>query len=161
MDELAASESLKQGWLLSSVHNPFAELQNALLPLDFQLFNYLFFFCEAEEQAEHGGGAYAVPGLGSLVYCGLKGLEPVLRRIQAHNDLGHPVCANLRGGCWLPAYIVGRLKRLPQLRAVAAVFEKAFAPLDRLPHFLRPCYFEKVFTELYEVAETALLNKLG
>lgn len=119
------------------------------------------FSCEPEEGVQYGGGAYDISNFGKLVYCGLKGVEPVIRKIQASDDLGHPLCSNLRGGTWLPDYIVNRLKRLPELQKVAEVFEKAFEPLSQLPNFLRPCYFEKVFTPLYRVTETTILNKLA
>lgn len=72
-----------------------------LRQLTFLDFNYLLFRCEAEERAESGIGAYEVPNFGPLVYCGLKGIQSVLQRVQQENDLGHPLCGNLRQGTWL------------------------------------------------------------
>ncbi|KAI6226176.1 Glycogen debrancher [Aphelenchoides fujianensis] len=107
------------------------ELRKAFDPLDIDQFNYLLFRSEKEEQVEHGSDAYDIPGYGKFVYCGLKGVEPAIRKIQETNDLGHPVCGNLRAGTWLCGYIVGRLRRVPELEHVADLFERCFKPLDR------------------------------
>ena len=37
------------------------------------------------------------------------GIMTVLGAIRPNNDLGHPLCNNLRDGDWLPNYIAGRL----------------------------------------------------
>ncbi|CAD5217959.1 unnamed protein product [Bursaphelenchus xylophilus] len=146
---------------LATSHELVDELQNALLELDLQQLNYILFFCEPEEGTQFGTGAYDIPAYGKLVYCGLKGVEALLRKVQAHNDLGHPLCGNLRAGTWLPNYYVNRLKRTEKLKKVAEIFERAFKPLDEIPHFLRPCYFEEIFTVLYQAVETTVLNKIG
>ena len=38
----------------------------------------------------------------------------MLSEIRVHNDLGHPMCCNLRDGDWMADYIVGRLKNEPK-----------------------------------------------
>ena len=44
---------------------------------------------------------------------------------------------------------------------VAQIFEKALATLSDVPHFLRPCYFELIFSYLYEgVLEVAMSKVL-
>ena len=86
------------------------------------------------------------------------------------------MCGNLRDGNWLSEYIIKRLKRLPKLEKVfkksklkkinvnfqvAQIFEKALATLSDVPHFLRPCYFELIFSYLYEgVLEVAMSKVL-
>src|SRR4051812_24574895 len=84
----------------------------------------------------------------------IAGIHPVLKRIQETNDLGHPLCSNLRDGTWLSDYIIVRLKRLPELSEIARIYEEAFLHLAKgVPHFLRPCYFELIFTYLYDALE--------
>lgn len=39
-----------------------------------EIFNYLLFRCEAEEQSQFGSGAYELPIFGKFVYCGLQGI---------------------------------------------------------------------------------------
>lgn len=42
-------------------------------------------------------------------FCMSAGLISVLADIRPNNDLGHPVCANLRQGDWLIEYVSNRL----------------------------------------------------
>lgn len=119
------------------------------------------FRCEKEDQVEYGQGAYDVPHFGKFVYCGLKGIELVIRKIQESNDLGHPLCGNIREGTWLAHYIVNRLRHIEDLNNIADLFERAFEPLDTMPHFLRPCYFELIFSYLFNSVEEVLVQRLG
>jgi glycogen debranching enzyme len=75
--------------------------------------NVILFRCEGEERDATNGeiGAYDVPGIGKLAYCGLEGWMHPLRHIIRYNDLGHPLCANLRQGTWAFDYISGRLSK--------------------------------------------------
>ncbi|PAV72197.1 hypothetical protein WR25_00028 isoform A [Diploscapter pachys] len=91
------------------------ELTSALENTTLQNFNRLLFHCEAEEQAEIGEDAYDIPKFGKFVYCGLQGLKPILDKIRINNDLGHPLCQNLRDGLWLPEYIVKRTAQFEEL----------------------------------------------
>lgn len=139
----------------------FSEAESQLRKLDLQTFNYLLYRCEAEEQSEYGQGAYAVPEFEKLVYCGLQGIQTVLKRIQETDDLGHPVCSNLRAGNWIVDYTVARMKRLPELTDLAKMFENTFGLLTQgVPHFLRPAYFELIFSYFYKAVENVLSEKL-
>ena len=51
-----------------------------------------------------------VPGMEGLVYCGLQGIMSLLAGVRDNNDLGHPICDNLRAGDWMIGYTVNRLK---------------------------------------------------
>ena len=88
------------------------------------------------------------------------GLIPLLRTIRVNNDLGHPLCGNLRDGMWLCDYIVARLKRYEGTKEYALVIEKMFSPLKHLQHYLRPCYFEAILSHVYAVTKKQLESKL-
>lgn len=53
----------------------------------------------------------------------ISGVISVLSEIRVHNDLGHPLCCNLRDGDWMPEYIVTRLKHEPATQRLAKWFE--------------------------------------
>jgi glycogen debranching enzyme len=55
---------------------------------------------------------YNIPNFGSLVFCGLEGwMHPVRQMVQS-NDLGHPLAAHLREGCWAMDYVHDRVQKL-------------------------------------------------
>lgn len=58
-----------------------------------------------------GDGAYTVPGLDPLVYCGLQGWMTHVGPIMRANDLGHPLAAHLRAGTWALDYVSSRLEK--------------------------------------------------
>ena len=88
--------------------------QLELLDLNFALYR-----CDNEERDDgHGGGVYTVPGAGALVYCGFQGILSMLATVRDNNDLGHPICDNLRAGDWMPGYIVDRLQLRPGTKEV-------------------------------------------
>lgn len=85
--------------------------EEAFNELDLVDLNVLLYRAEGEERDATGGeiGAYDVPGIGKLVYCGLEGWMHPLRHIMRYNDLGHPLCGHLREGTWALDYIHSRL----------------------------------------------------
>uniref|UniRef100_A0A8L8K969 Amylo-alpha-1,6-glucosidase n=1 Tax=Heligmosomoides polygyrus TaxID=6339 RepID=A0A8L8K969_HELPZ len=137
------------------------ELAFVLNSVSLQDFNRLLFTCDAEEWASIGQGAYNVPRFGKLVYCGLQGLIPVLDRIRVNNDLGHPLCANLRDGTWLCDYIAGRLEKYPGLTILSQFFQAILAFLKDVPYYLRPCYFEALISYLYKQCRLSLMHKMS
>ncbi|BFY99964.1 hypothetical protein BsWGS_03004 [Bradybaena similaris] len=109
--------------------------------------NRCLFRIDQEEKDDcYGFGTYEVPNYGRLVYCGLRGVAHVLSLIRPNNDLGHPLCGNLRDGNWLADYIGARLKPHKELENLGNWFDSVFANLKMLPRFLVPCYFDAVVT---------------
>lgn len=64
--------------------------------------NLTLFSCDQEER-DRGFGfeAYDIPGYKRLEYAGFQGVLSLLSNISPSNDLGHPLCNNLRNGNWL------------------------------------------------------------
>ncbi|VVC27660.1 Hypothetical protein CINCED_3A023505 [Cinara cedri] len=116
--------------------------------------NYILFRCAEEDE----GNIYDVPEFGKLVYCGIQGFISVLDTVALNNDLGHPLCANLRNGFWILDYICERLKRKEFENSAVYQFgdflEQYFRPIRKLPSYLVPSYFEFSLRKVYN----ALLN---
>ena len=85
--------------------------QEAFGDLDLIDLNVVLHRADAEERDATDGvyGAYEVPGLGKLTYCGLEGWMHPLRHIMRYNDLGHTLCGHLRNGSWALDYVHQRL----------------------------------------------------
>ncbi|XP_077471646.1 glycogen debranching enzyme [Stigmatopora argus] len=137
---------------------PLAQLMSKLSLADM---NVLLFRCDAEEQ-EDGGGCYNIPGWGSFKYAGLQGLMSVLADIRANNDLGHPVCDNLRQGDWLIDYVSNRLvhKEGP-LAQVGKWLEAMFAYLKHIPRYLIPAYFDAILVSVFTTALDATFKLMS
>lgn len=92
----------------------------------------------------------------------LQGVMSLLSEIRPHNDLGHPLCDNLRNGDWLAEYIGRRLcKNTGTTKLGNWLLDHFTSPLSELPHYLKPCYFDKVITVVYDVAMKLLWTRLG
>ncbi|XP_029970686.1 glycogen debranching enzyme isoform X1 [Salarias fasciatus] len=136
--------------------NPPEALQKPLSQLMAKLtlaeLNILLFRCDSEEQ-EDGGGCYSIPGWESLKYAGLQGLISVLAQIRPNNDLGHPVCANLRQGDWLIDFVSNRLiNKEGTLAQVGQWLAAMFTYLKHFPRYLIPCYFDAILVSTYTTA---------
>lgn len=58
------------------------EVRSQIEGLDLLDLNYALYRCDHEERDDgNGGGAYEVPGAGSLVYCGLQGIISMLSKV--------------------------------------------------------------------------------
>ncbi|CAA9999855.1 unnamed protein product [Nesidiocoris tenuis] len=100
---------------------------------------------------ESQGGPYNVPGYGILNYCGLQGVMSVLEGIASNDDLGHPLCSNIRDGPWLQNYLVQRLATNSSLKPLASLMEKEFKLVEELPVSLRPWGFYTVVSRVYKM----------
>ncbi|CAN9502909.1 unnamed protein product [Ophioblennius macclurei] len=128
---------------------PLAQLMSKLTLAEM---NILLFRCDSEEQ-EDGGGCYSIPGWESLKYAGLQGLISVLAHIRPNNDLGHPVCANLRQGDWLIDFVSNRLiNKEGALKQVGQWMAAMFSILKHFPRYLIPCYFDAILVSTYTTA---------
>lgn len=129
--------------------------------------NALLYRCEPEERDASGGadGTYTIPGHGALTYAGLAGWVAVLGDVIRKNDLGHPVCANLRNGLWAADYIVGRLDKYARdsagMQRIQAWLRARFDAMRGVPHFLRPRYFALVVGVAYEAARFRALRLMA
>ncbi|XP_054870288.1 glycogen debranching enzyme isoform X4 [Amphiprion ocellaris] len=132
-----------------ALQKPLAQLMSKLTLADM---NVLLFRCDTEEQ-EDGGGCYNIPGWESLKYAGLQGLISVLADIRPNNDLGHPLCANLRQGDWLIDFVSNRLiNREGPLAQVGQWLGAMFNLLKHIPRYLIPCYFDAILVSTYTTA---------
>lgn len=78
------------------------ELKAIVAKLDLNDLNRCVYRCDNEERdMGNSNGNYDIPGYGPLVYAGTQGFASVLTQIAPINDLGHPICTNLREGNWM------------------------------------------------------------
>lgn len=80
----------------------YEEVKSIVSRLNLVDLNLVLFSCDQEER-DRGFGfeAYDIPGYKRLEYAGLQGVLSLLSDIGPSNDLGHPLCNNLRMGDWL------------------------------------------------------------
>ncbi|XP_030607338.1 glycogen debranching enzyme isoform X2 [Archocentrus centrarchus] len=132
-----------------ALKKPLAQLMSKLTLADM---NILLFRCDSEEK-EDGGGCYSIPGWEALKYAGLQGLMSVLADIRPNNDLGHPLCANLRQGDWLIDFVANRLiHREGPLAQVGHWLAAMVNFLKHIPRYLIPCYFDAILVSTYTTA---------
>ncbi|KOS20697.1 Glycogen debranching enzyme [Escovopsis weberi] len=122
--------------------------------------NFLLYRCDSEERNFSDGrdGVYNIPGFGDLVYAGIQGWWSVLKDIIRDNNLGHPLCQNLRDGQWALGYIAGRLERQSKnpgsegLAGPVAWLQERFDAIKAIPSFLLPRYFGLVMRTAYRAS---------
>ena len=132
----------------------------AFQKVDLAEMNAILYRCDPEERDSSGNkdGVYYLPGHGPLVYAGLQGWWSVLRNIVNDNDLGHPLCQNLRDGQWALDYCLGRLDKLsqqknyPNIKGVAKWLKDRFDAIRIIPSFLLPRAFAMVIQTAYNAA---------
>ncbi|XP_057317970.1 glycogen debranching enzyme-like isoform X1 [Microplitis mediator] len=130
---------------------PESELQAIIARMSLPDMNKALFCCDQEEREETADhfGVYNIPAYGPLVYAGLQGVISLLAEIRPHNDLGHPLCVNLREGNWLIDYIWQRLKNYEGTLELSKWFEQAAEPFKLIPRYLVPSYFDVLVVNVY------------
>ena len=131
--------------------------------------NFLLYRCDAEERDTNEGrdGTYNLPKFGPLVYAGFQGWWSVLRDIVRNNDLGHPLCQNLRDGPWAMDYCVNRLDHISKiegydrLKVPASWLRKRFTAIQKLPSFLWPRYFAMVIQTGYGAGRDRAIEQMS
>lgn len=138
-------------------------VEAAFADLDRVELNVVLHRADGEERDATGGDGVYQLGDTKLVYCGLEGWMHPLRRVMENNDLGHPLCSNLRSGTWAMDYIVNRLEKqtgdLPKLAVPAKWLKEKFEQVKRIAPFLRPKYFAMVVFEAYKAARKAVVEQ--
>ncbi|KAL7749490.1 bifunctional 4-alpha-glucanotransferase/amylo-alpha-1,6-glucosidase [Sorochytrium milnesiophthora] len=129
-------------------------IQQACEPLDLNDINVVLYRVDNEERDMTGdNGAYGIPNCEATTYCGLEGFASILKQVMRSNDLGHPICQNLRDGPWMMDYVVTRLHRYadhnPNVLPLAKWLDERFALVRAVPNFLAPKYFSVVFMTAY------------
>ncbi|CCM02450.1 uncharacterized protein FIBRA_04549 [Fibroporia radiculosa] len=143
-----------------------SEAENAFTDLDLVDLNVILYRADGEERDATSGefGTYSISGIGNLVYCGLEGWMHLLRHIMRYNDLGHPLCGNLREGTWALDYVSSRLSRqvdkFPKLKKPAQWFKERFERIKaNVPPFLRPKYFAIIISEAYKISRQLAIEQ--
>lgn len=136
------------------------EVVNIVMSLSLVDLNYVLYRCD-EEEREDCGGTYQLDSVGRLHYCGLAGVMGFLKDIRTNNDLGHPLCDNLRAGDWLPQYIANRLKRRNSTTPLAQWLAAVFDSLSQIPRYLIPRYFDSIITPLYALCLDIAWSKMS
>lgn len=123
----------------------FNELKEIVDRLNLDDLNKAIFRCEEEERdMGNPSGCYDVPNYGRLVYSGTQGFASVFAEIAPNNDLGHPVCNNLRDGNWMIDYVHQRLTRFENTKKLAKWLDTNTEAMKRIPRYLIPSYFDVV-----------------
>ena len=121
--------------------------------------NYQLYTCNTEEQAYFQSSCYDLPDYGLLKYAGFAGIKNFLMQMDNDNNLGHPLCDNLRNGNWLIDYYINRIERKPHAHNLTIWIKKAFKLLKQVPRYLIPRYFHQIMSLLISSIETTYLMK--
>ncbi|WEW61382.1 bifunctional 4-alpha-glucanotransferase/amylo-alpha-1,6-glucosidase [Emydomyces testavorans] len=146
-----------------------SDVDEAFRPVDLTGLNFVLYRCEAEERdSSHGkDGVYNVPNFGPLVYAGLQGWWSILEDIIRNNNIGHPLCDNIREGQWALDFIVRRMRRAiseqgyTQLESPTKWLEDRFDAIRRVPNFLLPRYFTIIIKAAYDGAYRRAIHELS
>ncbi|ELU10759.1 hypothetical protein CAPTEDRAFT_167427 [Capitella teleta] len=139
-----------------------SKLADILVDMTLNDLNRVLHRCDAEEKDDGKGfGAYDIPGFGTLPYCGLQGIMSILSSIRANNDLGHPMCDNLRRGDWLMEYTANRLAAFPGTERLGNWLADVFKSLKQAPRYLIPCYFDALISGIFCLVEEVAWAKLS
>jgi glycogen debranching enzyme len=141
---------------------------DAVKDLDLVDLNVVLYRADAEERDATSGqdGAYTIPDLGPLVYCGTEGFMAHLKHIMRFNDLGHPLCAHLRNGSWALDFVYKRLERqeklFPRLSGLVNWYRQRMEKIKEVvPSFMRPKYFSLVIKTVSDAAKARAIAQMS
>lgn len=142
--------------LITSLQNEsgakYEEIKSIISKLDLNDLNRAIYRCDQEERdMGQGTGSYNLPNYGSLVYCGTQGFASVLTEIAPNNDLGHPLCTNLRQGDWMIDYIHQRIAKNPNTAVLSKWLADNTDALKKIPRYLIPSYFDVILTGVHQL----------
>ncbi|XP_032451729.1 glycogen debranching enzyme isoform X2 [Nasonia vitripennis] len=150
--------------LISTLTSPNnSELRAIVSRMNFADLNKALYRCDQEERDTTANkfGVYDIPGYGPLVYAGLQGVISLLADIRSNNDLGHPLCGNLRQGNWLIDYTWQRLKEDEGTAALGEWLEQACEPFKLIPRYLVPSYFDVIIVNVYSTLLDQCFNLMS
>ena len=81
--------------------------------------------------------------------------------MRDNNDLGHPICDNLRAGDWMAGYAVNRLKLREGTKKLGDCLSAVFSQLSKLPRYLNPCYFAAIVTTVHDLLTESAVAQMG
>ena len=152
-EQSVASENIR------SLLTQLPQLMKSIDKLSLSQVNYLLFKCESEEKDfAPASGVYNIPDFGNFVYAGLAGLMIHWKSIRTNDDLGHPICANLRNGDWLLEYSAARFDRVKAAQPLSSWLKLALKEMKIIPRYLVPRYFDIIITPLYKLLIDHILN---
>lgn len=130
----------------------YEEVKSIISKLDLNDLNYAIYRCDQEDRDMGKGlGTYNIPNFESMVYCGTQGFVSLLTQIAPSNDLGHPMCNNLREGNWMIDYIYQRLADNPKTSALAKWIDENTVDLKAIPRYLVPRYFDVFLNGIHQL----------
>ena len=139
-----------------------SEFDSIVSSLSLQTLNRVLFRCDEEEKSDGLDiGVYEVPNFGKFSYCGIAGVAVHMAKIKSNNDLGHPICSNLREGNWLLDYISSRLEKHQETLLIGKWYSECFKDLKNLPRFLIPTYFEMIISLTFKKLKKACWSQMS
>jgi len=127
-----------------------SDIEHIISRLSLADMNRIIYRCDQEERDEGRGAAvYDLPNYGPLVYAGFQSIISLMSDIRVKNDLGHPLCCNLRQGNWLMECVVERLKLETTTQELALWLEETFDNVKQVARYLIPAYFDAIMLGVY------------
>eukprot|EP01028_Stygiella_incarcerata_P002263 TRINITY_DN1421_c0_g1_i1.p1 TRINITY_DN1421_c0_g1~~TRINITY_DN1421_c0_g1_i1.p1 ORF type:complete len:1578 (-),score=400.60 TRINITY_DN1421_c0_g1_i1:5551-10284(-) len=125
--------------------------------------NYVLFRSHEEEMETCSRGVYEIPGImDKIKFCGLIGIAMAFDDARQSQDLGNPLCENIRQGFWLVEYIRDRFvvsvpKGLSKdlFEDIAKYLTLCLEVLRHLPKFLRPRFVDFIVRDMTRIALVA------
>lgn len=84
-----------------------------------------------------------------------------METIAFNNDLGHPICQNLREGDWLMDYTANRLKNKTGTMILGEKLAATFEQIKKIPRYLIPCYFFNTIGRVHREMVNATLSLMS